>query len=188
MTMALVEHMRALRERPAMARAIFVIIIEANLARIAEDTRRAMLRLSGMHEYVIIAQDPKRYRNGTRVMRTGTRTTHESKESLALALQDLIMRRAIRFNKDFVVGRQNGLEMAPRARIMMELRHFKRELKPPKNRYGDWDTYYIGIADDGGHMTTDCIMAIGFVLLNVEVFLTSPEYANYRRNGHVPGA
>jgi hypothetical protein len=183
---ALLAHMRAMRQRPQFSRAIFVIIIESNWGNFAEDARRGMQRL-GVHDVVFMKQDPKRYRNGQWAMRAGTRTTHQSKDQLAEGIGRLLARRALRFHRDFVVSRRNDLEIGPRERLILELRHFKREMKPPQNRYGEWKAFYIGIANDGGHMSTDCIMALGFVLLNVDIFLTSPDYAAYRGSGHTPG-
>lgn len=183
-TPVLFDHIAKLREQRAFQASIFVIVIESNLPMIADSLRR-QLEGRNIRRCCIMAQDAKRQRDGTAVMRTGTRTIRGNPEAIAHALSSLLALRAIRFASAFTVSRPLEVDVAVRSRILTEFRSFKRRIKPPTaaSRNKRYEATYEGIDGNGAPMTTDYIMALGFILLNREIFNTSPSYQAYRVDG-----
>ena len=177
-------HIEKLREQPAFRHSTSVLVIESNLPMIADSVRR-QLEERGIKRCCIMAQDAKRQRDGSAVMRTGTRTIRGNPEAIAHALSELLGLRAIRFASTFTVSHAIRVDVPVRSRIINEMRSFKRRIKPPtaSSRTKRYEATYEGIDGNGAPTTTDYIMAIGFILLNREIFRTSPSYLGYRGDG-----
>jgi hypothetical protein len=180
-TTALVQHIEQLRRQLPFRHATVVLVIESNMVMIADTVRRE-IEQKGLRKICIMAQDPKRQHDGTSVMRTGTRTTRTNKPAMVRALAELMAMRAIRFAAPFVSTFESPVEMAVRQKVTLEMKCFKRVVHPPRQgaRQPQWEATYQGIRADGGPMSDDFMMAIGFILLNREIFFTSPAYSAYR--------
>lgn len=180
-TSALVKHIEQVRQLAAFRHATCVLVIESNMVMIADTVRREIER-SGLRKICIMAQDPKRQRDGTSVMRTGTRTTRVNKPAMVRALAELMAMRAIRFAAPFLSVVDSPVEMAVRQKVTLEIRCFKRVVHPPRPgaRQPQWEATYQGIGSDGAHVSDDFMMAIGFILLNRDIFYTSPSYSAHR--------
>lgn len=178
------DHINALRAQVSFRHAIIVIILESNLPMIAESVRR-QLEQRGIMRCCVMAQDPKRQRDNTVVMRTGTRMTRGKPAEIAHALSQQLAQRALRFATPLTVVHTSQVEMGVREKIIKELRCFKRVILPPSasSRHRHFEATYMGKDNAGNNCTTDYIDAIGHTFLNREVFRSSPSYLAYRING-----
>lgn len=179
-----VDHIAALRQHAAFRHSIVVIIIESNLPMIADSVRR-QLEQRGVGRCCLMAQDRKRQRDGTAVMRTGTRMTRGKPAEIAHALSQQLAQRAIRFATPFTVVHKSAVDIGVREKIVRELRCFKRVISPPTatSRHRHFEATYVGKDNSGNPMTTDYIDALGHTFLEREVFRSSPSYQAYRVHG-----
>jgi hypothetical protein len=180
----LYDHIAALRAQAPFRHATAVLILESNLPMIAE-TVRLQLEERRITNCCVMAQDPKRQRDGSGVMRTGTRTMRGKPEAMAHALSELLGLRALRFGSTFAVAHPSKVDVSVRSRIVTEMRSFKRRIRPPTatSRVKRFEATYEGIDGNGAPITTDMMDAIGFILLNHEIFRTSPAYQAHRTRG-----
>lgn len=174
------EHIKALRRNPALSSAVAVLIVESNMPMVAESIRRQLqFRIERL---CVLAQDPDPRHQFA--LRTGTRTTRENKPAMIYALSELFSRRAVSFAHQFTTIKKNDLGEAVNVpeKFIKQLTCYKRTIMPPKpsSRTQEYQAIYKGKDDNGDRVPDDLILSTGFIVLNREVFLTSPSYVTWR--------
>lgn len=175
-------HIQAVRRQvPGMRDALAVVVLESNLPLLAPTVTRR-LEESSVGRVCVMREDRKRGRDGSELVRAGTRTSRQNKPEMVAAIREVLVQGALRFHTKMAVPQAQAPpapgETAPHpgAPLVAQLLAFKREIKMP--RQGSLAPPAIHYTGKPG--LDDMVMALGFILLNHEVFMLSPAYRGYR--------
>lgn len=164
----LINHIKTVRTIPGLEGAYAVLVVESNLGNEAMH-HQAYIRQHRLANVIVMCEDTQN--------RAGLRTTHDTKRTMTVQLNEALRNNNIHFYKHMVSINGKRDAAAMKREIINQIANFKRVVEPPTKPHQEPKERYTGKSGGG---RDDLVMSLMQGIYAKTLFYSRPEkYEKY---------